>query len=70
MWINLPRSDKMCPPAYQDMKNDVIPVIQINDQIKAKIIAGKCNGVDAVCQTRIPCQYVDFMVNPSAPSAP
>ena len=61
-WINLPRADKMCPPAYQDIRAATIPEVQCNDACSAKVLAGTCAGVDAVCQTRVPVQYLDFRV--------
>mmetsp|Transcript_51095 Transcript_51095/g.159668 ORF Transcript_51095/g.159668 Transcript_51095/m.159668 type:complete len:299 (+) Transcript_51095:57-953(+) len=63
-WINLPKEKKMTPPAYQDIRSSSIPVVTCNDKVKAKVIAGSCAGQDAVCQTIIPVQYIDFMVQP------
>eukprot|EP00960_Hanusia_phi_P054852 762790-Hanusia_phi.AAC.7 len=63
-WINLPKDKKMTPPAYQDIRSSSIPVVTCNDKVKAKVIAGSCAGQDAVCQTIIPVQYIDFMVEP------
>ncbi|KAJ1490962.1 pirin protein [Baffinella frigidus] len=61
-WINLPKADKMCPPAYQDIRAASIPEVQCTDTVSAKVIAGTCAGADAVCQTRVPVQYLDFRV--------
>ena len=48
----------------QDIRSSSIPVVTCNDKVKAKVIAGSCAGQDAVCQTIIPVQYIDFMVQP------
>ena len=62
-WVNLPRADKMTAPYYQDIKASQIPLVQCNERVRAKVIAGAAGEVEAVCQTRSPVQYIDFMLD-------
>ncbi|WP_206485241.1 pirin family protein [Thalassotalea sp. G2M2-11] len=41
LWVNLPASEKMTPPKYQELKNEQIPVEQHQDGVKIKVIAGQ-----------------------------
>jgi redox-sensitive bicupin YhaK (pirin superfamily) len=41
IWVNLPASQKMIAPRYQDIQAADIPEIKINDQANIKIIAGE-----------------------------
>ena len=52
LWVNLPAKDKSTPPAYQDIRSNNIPEIQIaNDKGKIRIIAGEMNGVKGPANT-------------------
>ena len=52
LWVNLPAKDKSTPPAYQDIRSNNIPEIQIaNDKGKIRIIAGEMNGVTGPANT-------------------
>lgn len=44
-WANLPASQKMMAPRYQDIKAAEIPVVTVKDGISIKIIAGEISGV-------------------------
>ncbi|MFV0544413.1 MAG: pirin family protein [Marinicella pacifica] len=41
LWVNLPRSDKMTPPKYQEYKAADIPVEQREHGVHIKVIAGQ-----------------------------
>jgi len=45
LWVNLPASDKMTPPRYQDIQGDQIPEAQVAEGVNARIIAGELAGV-------------------------
>ena len=62
MWINLPSHLKMSDPSYQDIPSDDIPVVEIKDGLKAKILAGTCHRINAIIQTQVECQYLDFQI--------
>lgn len=44
LWVNLPRADKMCPPRYQDIPADAVPVIEA-DGVSIRVLAGTLDGV-------------------------
>jgi len=47
LWANLPKSHKMMPPRYRDIKNSQVPVVSLENGVKIKIICGKvgdCEG--------------------------
>lgn len=42
-WLNLPASEKMCPPAYQDIPGATLPRLTIGDA-QATLVAGSLGG--------------------------
>jgi redox-sensitive bicupin YhaK (pirin superfamily) len=46
LWVNLPASDKMTAPRYQDIPAEDIPAVQPADGVTAKVIAGNIAGVE------------------------
>ncbi len=44
LWVNLPASDKMKAPRYQDIGFDAIPVVS-GEGFEARLVAGSLNGV-------------------------
>ena len=51
LWVNLPAKEKMCPPRYQDIEPEDIPVVDISDAVRVKVIAGLVNGVKGAVDT-------------------
>ena len=45
LWVNLPATDKMTTPRYQDIQGDQIPQAKVAPGVLAKIIAGELRGV-------------------------
>jgi len=45
LWVNLPQSDKMCEPRYQDILASQIPVVQRPNGTVIRVIAGNVHGV-------------------------
>lgn len=55
LWVNLPRKDKAAPPRYQNIKKEVIPLIQDDKgKIKSYLVAGQYNGQTGPAQTFTP----------------
>jgi redox-sensitive bicupin YhaK (pirin superfamily) len=67
LWVNLPRSDKMIAPRYQDVPSAKIPVATSADgKVRVKVIAGEALGVKAAVETRTPILYQHFSLQPGA----
>jgi redox-sensitive bicupin YhaK (pirin superfamily) len=45
LWVNLPAKDKMVKPRYQDIEPEAVPVVELPDGIKVKVLVGSFNGV-------------------------
>ena len=45
LWVNLPASDKMISPRYQDIPASKVPVITLANGVKVKLLAGTFNGM-------------------------
>lgn len=45
LWVNLPASDKLTTPRYQDIQGDDIPEVELAEGVKAKVITGELGGV-------------------------
>jgi len=58
IWVNLPKKDKMCPPAYQDVSQDKIPRFYGNN-FEIRVVAGEALGVKATIATHTPIIYLD-----------
>ncbi|KAJ6633306.1 Pirin [Pseudolycoriella hygida] len=64
LWVNLYAKDKMCEPAYQELKAAEIPTVK-KDGITAIIIAGKAFDVESRVYTRTPTHYIHFIMEPN-----
>jgi quercetin 2,3-dioxygenase len=61
LWVNLPRTVKMSPPAYQTLLKRNIPVVQLeNGAGFARIIAGEFRGVTGPARTFTPIRLYDL----------
>ena len=68
LWVNLPASQKMVEPSYQDIQSDGIPEITANG-LSVRIMAGQyapSEGpvINGASQTRWPVSYMDVMAEP------
>jgi redox-sensitive bicupin YhaK (pirin superfamily) len=45
LWVNLPASDKMTAPRYQDIPPDAVPVVALEGGGSVRVIAGEHAGV-------------------------
>ncbi|MDX1549889.1 MAG: pirin-like C-terminal cupin domain-containing protein, partial [Lysobacter spongiicola] len=41
LWVNLPASEKMCEPRYQEFSPASIPSVRVSDGVEIKVIAGR-----------------------------
>ncbi len=67
LWVNLPKSDKLTAPRYQDTLSADIPVYESSDKsIWVKVIAGQSMGKQAVISTHIPILYLHVILKDGA----
>ena len=45
LWVNLPSHSKMTTPRYQDIPAASIPVVELENKVKVKVLAGTFQGV-------------------------
>jgi len=65
LWANLPASHKMMDPRYRDVKSSQIPEVNLEGDVKVKIICGEVKGVKGpVCDIVIDPEYLDVTVPP------
>jgi redox-sensitive bicupin YhaK (pirin superfamily) len=65
LWVNLPRSDKMMTPRYQEIPSSRIPKATSADGlVRVNVIAGESMGEKAVIETRTPIIYLHYRIEP------
>ncbi|HET8705148.1 MAG TPA: pirin family protein, partial [Pseudomonadales bacterium] len=63
LWANLPRANKMMDPRYQEIKNEQIPLVNLEDGVTARVICGEVAGVRGpVEDIVIDPQYLDISI--------
>ena len=45
LWVNLPRTDKMTAPRYQDIQAGDVPEVELGPGAKARVLVGTVDGV-------------------------
>jgi len=75
LWVNLPKTDKMIRPHYQEIPSTKIPSAETPDgKVVVRVLAGESLGARAVIETRTPIFYLDFALKPGGavvqPAAP
>ena len=66
LWANLPSSQKMIKPRYQDVSSKDIPILEDDDGSKIKIIVGDFKGITGpVDGIAAEPQYLDVYVPPN-----
>jgi redox-sensitive bicupin YhaK (pirin superfamily) len=58
IWVNLPATDKMVQPRYQEYTAEQIPTVDLPDGVKVRVIAGLVNGVRGAVETHTPMTYL------------
>lgn len=65
LWVNLPRSEKMAKPRYQEIPSARIPAAtSVDGLVTVRVIAGEAMGQKALIQTRTPIIYLHFQIKP------
>jgi redox-sensitive bicupin YhaK (pirin superfamily) len=65
LWVNLPKSDKLKPPAYQDLRSSQVGLITSADGGSLlRVIAGEVGGVTGPGSTHTPMAMVHATVAP------
>lgn len=59
LWVNLPQKNKMSPPKYQAIKDNDIPVINLGEGSKLRVIAGNYNNITGPAKTFTPINIYD-----------
>ncbi len=60
LWVNLPAANKNTPPAYQDIRNADIPVLELEDNSGSlRVIAGNFRDTTGPAKTFTPIQLWD-----------
>jgi len=62
LWVNLAKKDKMCEPAYQELKSSEITTVTANG-VTAIVIAGEALGHKSKVYTRNPTHYIHFKLD-------
>jgi quercetin 2,3-dioxygenase len=61
LWVNLPKTDKMIRPHYQEIPAAKIPSAQTSDgKVTVRVLAGESLGARAVIETCTPIFYLDI----------
>lgn len=64
LWVNLPRAHKFDAPSFQRAAPNVLPVVSVakDGKARAKILVGKLEDKRSPVQSELtPVQYIDFM---------
>ena len=65
LWVNLPKTDKMMKPRYQEIPSAQIPkAVSPDGLVTVNVIAGEALGRKAVIETRTPIAYLHFLIKP------
>jgi len=63
LWANLPASQKMMNPRYQDVKASTIPELILENGVKIRVICGELDGVEGPAQDIvIDPEYLDITI--------
>ncbi|MDP6816856.1 MAG: pirin family protein [Alphaproteobacteria bacterium] len=63
LWVNLPASDKMCAPRYQNLKSEEIPEVDGGAGVEIRAIAGEAGGISgAVSGIAVEPLYLDILL--------
>jgi redox-sensitive bicupin YhaK (pirin superfamily) len=61
LWLNLPATDKLCPPWYRDIQQAELPTVTTPSGVRVVVIAGASQGVEgAVTREGTQPLYLDI----------
>ena len=67
LWVNLPASEKMAEPRYQEFAPERIPVVTPGEGVEVKVIAGRVDGIDGpISQPATDPVYLDIALDAGA----
>ena len=67
LWVNLPKSNKMMKPRYQEIPGSKIPIgTTENGNVTVNVIAGESLGAKAVIDTITPIMYLHLKLKPGS----
>lgn len=67
LWVNLPSSNKMMNPRYQEIQRARIPEVQAGEGARVRVISGEVSGVRGPVQDIVvEPQYLDVRLSPNA----
>jgi redox-sensitive bicupin YhaK (pirin superfamily) len=66
LWVNLPKKDKMAPPAYQPILNADIPSVSLGKSGTVRVIAGGFMGARGPARTFTPITMLDVHLEAGA----
>lgn len=65
LWVNLPASDKMMEPRYQNLEPGEIPEVNPSEGATVRVVAGNVNGQEgAVKGISVEPTYLDIILGP------
>jgi redox-sensitive bicupin YhaK (pirin superfamily) len=62
LWVNLPAKDKMAAPAYQDIRSQQIPTVNVDGGASVRVIAGEFRGTKGPARTFTPINVWDTRI--------
>lgn len=62
-WVNLPQKDKMTPPQYFDITNEMIPTVKLKEGT-VRVIAGTFGDAKGVEPRHVQAVMLDICLNP------
>jgi redox-sensitive bicupin YhaK (pirin superfamily) len=69
LWVNLPARLKMASPAYQDLRAETIPSVELEGGAgAARVIAGELQGVKGPARTSSPVHLWDLSLRAGRPA--
>jgi redox-sensitive bicupin YhaK (pirin superfamily) len=63
LWVNLPKKDKLAPPAYQPIVAGDIPNVALDGGGQVRVIAGEYQGARGPARTFTPITMLDVTLN-------
>ena len=67
LWVNLPRSNKMMDPRYQEVTRKQIPTVSPQDGVTIRVIAGSAGGTTGPVRDIVADpDYLDVTLGPSS----
>ena len=64
-WVNLKSENKLDPPSFQNARPDSLPLIELSELVKAKLLVGELHGHASPVESQgVGVQYVDYMLQP------